>query len=69
MLRNNAAWIDAHQNIDEIAKAALGVDEIEIDADAPEEYFTIDGVKLSSRPTAPGIYILRKGSRSVKIAL
>lgn len=66
LYKNNSEW-GLFKNIQEDAN--LGVADIEVGSDAPEEYFTIDGVKLSSRPTAPGIYILRKGSRSVKIAL
>ena len=69
MISKNAEWIDSHQNIEDIARAAAGIDEIVIDPDAPEEYFTIDGMRLSSRPAAPGIYIMRKGAKTVKVIL
>lgn len=69
VLRRNAAWINDHLNIEEIARHAAGVESVTVDPDAPEEYFSIDGMRLSSRPTAPGIYIMRKGTKTVKIAL
>ncbi len=69
MISKNAEWIDSHQNIEDIARAAAGIDEIVIDPDAPEEYFTIDGMRLSSRPAVPGIYIMRKGAKTLKVIL
>lgn len=33
------------------------------------EYYTIQGIRLHSRPTAPGIYIVRRGSLSSKLLI
>lgn len=33
------------------------------------EYYTIQGIRLPSRPTAPGIYIVRRGSLSSKLLI
>ncbi|MCM1336779.1 MAG: C10 family peptidase [Candidatus Amulumruptor caecigallinarius] len=37
-------------------------------ADGPEEWFTLQGVKIA-RPTIPGIYIRRQGGKAAKIAV
>lgn len=52
------------------AGVTTGVDNITVapeDANAPAEYFTIQGVQLSQRPIAPGVYIERHGKTSKKI--
>lgn len=66
LYKNNYEW-GLFKNIHEDAN--MGVAGVEADPDAPEEYFNIDGMRLSSRPTAPGIYIMRKGTKTVKIML
>lgn len=43
-----------------------GIDQIESE-DAQTTYYTLDGQKLSSRPSTPGIYILRTPSSTSKI--
>ncbi len=66
-LRNNAAWIDEHQDL----TAELVV------ADIPEadeafgqaEYFTLGGTAIAARPSEPGIYIMRRGSQTRKIII
>lgn len=68
VLRNNSAWINAHQDIDALTVA--GVETVDYNAaEGPERYFTIDGLELLARSTAPGIYILRKGDKATKMIL
>lgn len=46
-----------------------GVETVEVaGTDAPAEYYTIDGVRVDA-PSAPGVYIVRKGSRSFKTVI
>ena len=66
LYKNHAEW-GLFKNISE--DSGLGVSDIEADCSAPEEYFTIDGMRLSSRPAVPGIYIMRKGAKTVKVIL
>lgn len=37
------------------------------DANVPEEYFNIQGIKVDAANLAPGIYVMRRGSKTVKI--
>ena len=37
------------------------------DTSAPAEYFRLDGTSCGSAPSAPGLYILRRGSSASKI--
>ncbi len=48
--------------------AANGIDEISPDADicAPEEYYTIQGIKVAN-PEPGHIYIVRQGSKAKKV--
>ena len=39
-----------------------------IDADVEAEYFTLQGVKIA-KPQVPGVYIVKKGSKSFKMAM
>ncbi len=41
--------------------------EKEADANAPVEYFNIQGVKVSSENLAPGFYIVRQGTKASKV--
>lgn len=66
LYKNHAEW-GLFKNISE--DSGLGVSGIEADCSAPEEYFTIDGMRLSSRPAVPGIYIMRKGAKTLKVIL
>ena len=45
---------------------ATGVDEIDTDANAPVEYFNLQGIRVSA-PEKGGIYIRRQGSKAEKI--
>lgn len=60
-----------HVEITEDTEIALtnlvGVDQIEINDN--EMYFTVDGVCLTGRPTAAGIYIRVKGNRTSKVLI
>lgn len=44
--------------------ATSGIGETVADSDAPEEYFTLSGIRLQEPPSSPGLYIVRKGSSS-----
>lgn len=47
----------------------LGVDSVEADIQAPAEYYTLSGVRLNGKPTAAGIYIVRRGDKTSKITV
>lgn len=67
LLRKNAAWIDAHQDLEaELAATQLPIAD---EAFGPAQYFTLSGIALPSRPQQPGIYLLRRGSRTFKVAI
>lgn len=49
---------------------AVGVDEvIGAETSDKESYYTVDGMRLPGEPDTPGIYIVRKGGKSYKIAV
>ncbi len=39
------------------------------DASAEKEYFTIEGIKVSSDNLTPGLYILRQGKKASKVVI
>ena len=45
-----------------------GVEDVAVTADAygEPEYYTLQGRRLSERPTTPGIYIVRRGNTATK---
>lgn len=43
------------------------VEEIEAAEAADAEYFTLQGLRLNQAPTAPGIYIERRGTKARKV--
>lgn len=45
------------------------IDDGTIDLTQPAEYFTISGQLLPSRPSTPGLYLVRQGSRAAKIII
>ena len=52
-----------------VTATTAGVDGITTDADSTTTWYTIDGLQLSAEPTAPGLYIVRKGHKVTKLAL
>lgn len=50
------------------APASVG-DIAAVDDDAPVEYFNISGVRCDAAGLAPGIYLCRKGSKSMKVVV
>lgn len=56
------------KNIYESLSADLTTDDT-LSADTSEEYYTLGGTRLPSRPTAPGVYIRRKGTSSSRIII
>lgn len=53
-----------------ISTADTGIDDIEsTDIDTPVEYFDLNGRRLTEKPAARGIYIIRHGSSSKKIVI
>lgn len=47
----------------------LGVEGVDQDSDAPAEYYTLSGLKMSGMPTDGGIYIVKRGSSVSKVLL
>jgi hypothetical protein len=41
---------------------------VEADANAPVEYYNINGVRISE-PTAAGLYIKRQGNKATKVVV
>jgi hypothetical protein len=46
-----------------------GVEDVEIEAVAPIEYYNLYGVKLDANNLTPGIYITRQGNKTSKILI
>ena len=46
-----------------------GVADVAVEADAAVEYYTLQGVRLNSEPTAAGIYVRRAGQKASKVAI
>ncbi|MGM9861114.1 MAG: SusF/SusE family outer membrane protein [Muribaculaceae bacterium] len=46
-----------------------GVADVAVEADAAVEYYTLQGVRLNSEPTAAGIYVRRAGQKTSKVAI
>ncbi len=47
--------------------AAIGDIESDIDADAPVEYYNLQGIRVNGDNLTPGIYIMRQGKKTSKI--
>lgn len=52
----------AHADLSAVEEMAIGQDT----ENAPEEYYTLQGIRINS-PSAPGIYIVRSGSKAIKV--
>jgi hypothetical protein len=39
--------------------SATGIEETSTDSDTVAPYYTLQGIRLSARPTSPGVYIRR----------
>ncbi|MDE7397664.1 MAG: CotH kinase family protein, partial [Muribaculum sp.] len=50
-----------------VSKASSGVESIEADADAPAEYYTLQGVRVQN--PEPGLYIRRQGTTTTKVRI
>lgn len=50
-------------------KSGIGTVSVGTAADGPAEWFTLDGLRLDSRPSAPGVYICRRGNVSQKTVI
>ena len=50
-------------------KGQTGVDNIVVEnpADAPAEYFTLEGIRVEGNALTPGVYIVRRGNTATKI--
>lgn len=62
----NCHWM--HINNESAGIEAVGVDEV-VDINAPKEYYTISGVKVSADNLTPGLYIVRQGNRASKVVI
>lgn len=47
--------------------APSAIDNITVDADAPVEYFNLQGVRVAADNLTPGIYVRRQGNKAVKV--
>lgn len=47
-----------------VSRTENAVDDIDADIALPEQWYTLSGIKLNARPDAPGIYIVRQGTKS-----
>ena len=52
-----------------VLEGTAGIASVGADTDSPEAYYTLQGIRLSERPTAPGVYIRRSGNLSEKICV
>lgn len=52
-----------------VLEGTAGIASVGADTDSPEAYYTLQGIRLSERPTAPGVYIRRSGNQSEKICV
>jgi len=50
-----------------VKDSSAGISSVETGKDAPAEYFTLSGVKVTN-PTA-GVYVKRQGGKTVKVVL
>ena len=57
----------ADMTISFVKDPSAGISSVETGKDAPAEYFTLSGVKVTN-PTA-GVYVKRQGGKSVKVVL
>lgn len=55
-----------HSDTKELAEYYAGVDSVEADLNAPAEYYTIEGLKVSA-PQQGQIYIVRRGAKATKV--
>ena len=65
----NSMIVDAVKVQHPASGSTDGVDGIKADTNAPAEYFTTDGVRLSGKPLQHGVYMQRKGGATRKVAL
>ena len=49
------------------ALPSSGVEGVEIDANAPVEYYNLQGQKVSAETLVPGIYVIRQGNKASKV--
>lgn len=53
---------------DMVKKSESGIADVVVDeADAPVEYFNLQGVRMNGDNLAPGIYVKRQGSKATKV--
>lgn len=53
-------------NIADIELPSDGVENVEIDVNAPIEYYNLQGVRINSNNLTPGLYIQRQGNKATK---
>ena len=46
-----------------------GVADVEMDLNAPIEYYNLNGVRVDSRNLVPGLYITRQGAKASKVVV
>lgn len=50
-----------------VSTGLSAIEEIEVDANAPVEFYNLQGVRVAADAVAPGIYVVRQGSKAMKV--
>lgn len=66
---DNAMYLNSSAACTIVLPESAGIDGItaDADADAPVEYYNLQGVKVAGANLAPGFYVIRQGSKAKKI--
>ncbi len=54
---------------EDVTAGSSAIDKVEVDENAPAEYYTIAGVRVSEASLTPGFYICRQGRTARVIAV
>lgn len=65
LVATNGSSVSPRSNVITV-DSTVGVDCVEAADEADDTYYTIDGIRLGTRPQDAGIYIVRRGGRVVK---
>lgn len=50
-----------------VSSGLSAIEEIEVDVNAPVEFFNLQGVRVNAESVAPGIYVVRQGAKTMKV--
>lgn len=66
----NTPYDDSFHAMTPLVTNISGISDIAADTtDAPERWYNLSGVEVSANPTAPGVYIARRGNISRKVVV